>query len=47
MPIILVNTTKQNIWLWQAPLATKFNIAEYHQVEQRANVKRKVDDVDI
>ena len=47
MPIILINTTKQNIWVWQPMLATELYIAEYHQVEHRANMERKGDDVDI
>ena len=47
MPIILINTTKQNIWLWQPLLATKLYTVEYHQVEHRANMERKEDNVDI
>ena len=38
VPIILINTTKQNIWLWQPLLPTELYTAEYHQVEHRANM---------
>ena len=47
VPIILINTTKQNIQLWQPLLATELHTAEYHQVEHRANMEMKGDDVDI
>ena len=47
MAIILINTNKQNIWLSQPLLAAKLYTVEYHQVEHRANMERKGDDVDI
>ena len=47
MPIILINTTKQNIWLCQSLLATELFTVECHQVEHRANMERKGKDVDI
>ena len=47
MPISLINTSKQNIWLQQPLLVTELYTAEYHQVEHRANMERKGDDVDI
>ena len=47
VPIILTNTIKQNIWLWQPLLAAKLYTAEYHQVEHRANMERQGDDIDI
>ena len=46
-PIILINTTKQNIWLQQLLLAIELYTAEYHQIENRANMERKGDDVHI
>ena len=47
MPIILINTTKQNIWLQQPLLAIELYIMECHPVEQRANMEIKGDDIDI
>ena len=47
VPIILISTTKQNIWLWQPLLATKLHTVEYHQVEHRVNMEMKGDDVGI
>ena len=45
MPVILINTTKQNIWLWQPLLATELYTAEYHPVKHRADMEIKGDDV--
>ena len=47
MPVILINTTKQNIWLWQPLLATELYTVEYHPVEHRADMEIKGDDVNI
>ena len=47
VPIILINTTKQNILLQQHLLATELFTAEYHQIEHRANMERKGDSIDI
>ena len=47
MPVILINTTKQNIWLWQVLLAAELYTVEYHPVEHRADTKIKGDDVNI
>ena len=47
VPIIPITTTRHNIWLWQPLLATQLLTAEYHQVEHRASMERKGDDVDI
>ena len=47
MPIILINTTKENMWLQQPLLATELYTAEYHQVEHSTNMERKADDVHI
>ena len=45
--IILINTTKQNIWLGQPLLAAELFTVEYYQVEHKASMERKGDDVDI
>ena len=47
VPIILINTTKEKLWLWQPLLAAELYTVEYHQVEHRANMELKGDDVDI
>ena len=47
VPIIIINTTKQNIWLWQPLLAAELFTAEYHQIEHRANMERKRYDINI
>ena len=47
VPIVLINTTKQSIWLQQPLLATKLHTVEYHQVEHRANMEMKGSDIDI
>ena len=47
VPIILINTTKQNIWLWQSLLAGELFTVEYHQIEQRANMERKGESINI
>ena len=47
MPIILINTTKWNIWLWQPLLAAKLYTAECHLVKHGATMKLKGDDTDI
>ena len=39
MPVILINTTKQNVWLWQPLLATELYNAEYHPVEHWADIE--------
>ena len=46
-PIILINTTRQNIWIWQPLLATRVFIVDYHQIEHRANMERMGDNIDI
>ena len=43
MPVILINTKKQNVWLWQPLLATDLYTAEYHPVEHRADIEVKGD----
>ena len=44
MPIILINTTILNIWLYEALLAAELYPVEYHHIEHRANMERKGDD---
>ena len=43
MPVILINTTKQNVWLQQPLLAAELYTAEYHPVEHRADIDIKGD----
>ena len=47
MPVILINTSKQNISLWQPLLAAELFTVEYNQVEHRASMERKGGNVDI
>ena len=47
MPIILINTTKQNIWLWKPLLAAELYTVECHSVEHRADMEITGDDVNI
>ena len=47
VPVILINTTKQNIWLWQPLLAAELYTAEYHPVEHRADMEIKGENVNI
>ena len=39
VPVILINTTKQNVWLWQPLLAAELYTAEYYPVEHQADIK--------
>ena len=47
MPVILINTTKQNVWLWQPLLATELYTTEYHPVEHWADMEVKGDVVNV
>ena len=47
VPIILINITKQNIWLLQPLLVTELFTVEYHEIEHRANMERKRDNINI
>ena len=47
MPVILINTTKQNVWLWQPLLAAELYNAEYHPTEHWADMEVKGDVVNI
>ena len=39
VPVILINTTKQNVWLQQPLLAGELYTAEYHPVEHQADIE--------
>ena len=47
MPVILINTTKQNVWLWPPLLAAELYNAEYHPIEYWADMEVKGDVVNI
>ena len=47
MPVILVNTTKQNVWLWQPLLAAELYTAEYHPIEHRVDIEIEGDVVNV
>ena len=39
VPVILINTTKQNVWLWQPLLAAELYTVEYHPVEHWVDIE--------
>ena len=39
MPVILINTNKQNVWLRQPLLAAELYIVEYHPIEHRVDIE--------
>ena len=39
VPVILINTNKQNVWLQQPLLAAELYTAEYHPVEHRVDIE--------
>ena len=39
MPVILINTNKQNVWLRQPLLAAELYTAEYHPIEHRVDIE--------
>ena len=46
--VILVNTTKQNVWIWQPLLATElFNTDQIDEIEHRASMGRQGDNINI
>ena len=46
--VILVNTTKQNVWIWQPLLAAElFNADQIDELEHRASMDRKGDNINI
>ena len=47
VPVILINTTKQNVWLWQPLLAAELYDVEYHPIEHQADMGVKGDAVNI
>ena len=48
VPIILVNTIKQNVWIWQPLLAAElFITGQIDEMEHRASKERKEDNINI
>ena len=47
VPVILTNTTKQNVWLWHPLLATELYTAEYHPIEHQVDMEVKGDVVNV
>ena len=48
LPVILVNTTKQNVWIWQPLLAAElFNVDQIDEIEHRASMGRQGDNIHI
>ena len=48
VPIILIYTTKQNVWIWQPLLATELFITDQiDEIEDRASTERKGDNINI
>ena len=48
VPVILVNTNRQNVWIWQPLLATElFGTDEVKEIEHRANMEREGDKIHI
>ena len=39
MPVILINTNKQNVWLWQPLMATELYTVEYHPIEHQVDIE--------
>ena len=47
-PVILVNTTKQNVWIWLPLLATElFSMEQIEEIEHRASMERQGDNIHI
>ena len=48
VPVILVNTTKQNVWIWQPLLAmVLFSTDQIEEIEYRASMERQGDNIHI
>ena len=48
VPVILVNTNRQNDWIWQPFLAAElFSSDEVERIEHRANMERQGDNIQI
>ena len=48
VPVILVNTNRQNVWIWQPLLAAElFGTNQVEEIEHRANMEREGDNIQI
>ena len=48
VPVILVNTNRQNVWIWQPLLAAElFSTNQVEEIEQRADMERQGDNIQI
>ena len=48
VPVILVNTNRQNVWIWQPLLATElFSTDQVEEIEHRADMERQGDKIQI
>ena len=48
VPVILVNTTKQNVWIWQPLLVMElFSADQIEKIEHRASMERQGDNIHI
>ena len=48
VPVILVNTNRQNVWIWQPLLATElFGTNQVKEIEHRADMERQGDNIQI
>ena len=48
VPVILVNTNRQNVWIWQPLLAAElFSTDQVEGIEHRANMERQGDNIQI
>ena len=48
MPVILVNTNRQNVWIWQLLLAAElFGTDQVEEIEHRADMERQGDNIQI
>ena len=48
VPVILVNTNRQNVWIWQPLLATElFSTDQVEEIEHRADMERQGDNIQI
>ena len=46
VPVILVNTNRQNVWIWQPLLATElFSTDQVEEIEHRADMERQGDNI--
>ena len=48
VPVILVNTSRRNVWIWQPLLAAElFGTNQVEEIEHRANMEREGDNIQI